>query len=68
MQKDLFLNRHIGPNPEAEQHMLNGLGISSTEQLIDETVPESIRLSQPLNVQRPSLSKNNSKEYPRFGR
>ena len=50
MQKDLFLNRHIGPNPEAEQHMLNGLGISSTEQLIDETVPESIRLSQPLNV------------------
>ena len=50
MQKDLFLNRHIGPNPEAEQHMLNSLGISSTEQLIDETVPESIRLSQPLNV------------------
>lgn len=50
MQKDLFLNRHIGPNPEAEQHMLNGLGISSTEQLIDETVPESIRLSQPLNI------------------
>ncbi|MEC8756776.1 MAG: glycine dehydrogenase (aminomethyl-transferring), partial [Bacteroidota bacterium] len=50
MQKDLFLNRHIGPNSETEQKMLDSLSMDSLEQLIDETVPESIRLNQPLKV------------------
>ena len=50
MQKDLFLHRHLGPNPEAEENMLSILGKSSIHQLIDETVPESIRLNQPLNI------------------
>jgi len=50
MQKDLFLNRHIGPNSESEQKMLGSLGMDSLEQLMDETVPESIRLNQPLKV------------------
>jgi len=44
------LNRHIGPNSETEQKMLDSLGINSLEQLIDETVPESIRLNAPLKV------------------
>ena len=49
----MFLNLHYAkrfvfkpphwPQSEAEQHMLNGLE-SSTEQLIDETVPESIKV------------------------
>ena len=50
MQKDLFLNRHVGTNSETEQKMLDSLGMSSLEQLIDETVPNSIRLNQALNV------------------
>ena len=50
MQKDLFLNRHIGSNSETEQKMLNNLGMASLEQLIDETVPKSIRLNEPLKV------------------
>ena len=50
MQKDLFLNRHIGSNSESEQKMLGSLGMDSLEQLMDETVPESIRLNQPLKV------------------
>ncbi|MEC7267336.1 MAG: glycine dehydrogenase (aminomethyl-transferring), partial [Bacteroidota bacterium] len=44
------MNRHIGPNSETEQKMLDSLGMDSLEQLIDETVPESIRLNAPLKV------------------
>ena len=44
------MNRHIGPNSESEQKMLGSLGMDSLEQLMDETVPESIRLNQPLKV------------------
>ena len=50
MQKDLFLNRHIGPNSETEQKMLDSLGMDSLEQLIDKTIPESIRLNEILKV------------------
>ncbi|MEY4135718.1 MAG: hypothetical protein RL386_2068 [Bacteroidota bacterium] len=50
---DQFVNRHIGPNgPEAEE-MLAAIGAASLDQLINETVPEGIRLNRPLDLPTP---------------
>jgi glycine dehydrogenase len=43
-----FTHRHIGPNADDIQQMLDALGISTLETLIDQTVPQSIRLNQAL--------------------
>ncbi|TPH19286.1 aminomethyl-transferring glycine dehydrogenase [Litorilituus lipolyticus] len=48
-----FISRHIGPNSQQEQHMLEALSLDSTEQLIESTVPENIRLPQPMNLAKP---------------
>ena len=47
---DQFVNRHNGPNAEETQEMLNTIGVKSMEQLIDETVPATIRMQRELNV------------------
>ncbi|MEQ9186255.1 MAG: aminomethyl-transferring glycine dehydrogenase [Cryomorphaceae bacterium] len=47
---DSFQLRHIGPRREEIQSMLDAIGVSSIDQLIDETVPRSIRLKNPLNL------------------
>ncbi len=47
---DRFERRHIGPNPRDLQEMLRVLKVSSLEELIDQTVPENIRLRKPLNL------------------
>ncbi len=45
-----FQNRHIAPNAEDTTAMLSTIGVSSIEELIEQTVPEQIRLKQPLNL------------------
>jgi glycine dehydrogenase len=45
-----FVSRHIGPNPAAIQAMLNVLGLASLDSLIDQTIPQAIRIQQPLNL------------------
>ncbi len=45
---DLFAKRHIGIGSEDLEKMLRCVGVSSLEQLIDETLPSAIRLRQPL--------------------
>ncbi len=47
-QHDEFVARHIGPGEQDIVAMLAALGASSLDQLIDETVPASIRLDKPL--------------------
>ncbi|BBA79182.1 glycine dehydrogenase [cyanobacterium endosymbiont of Rhopalodia gibberula] len=47
---DSFVKRHIGANKEEIKEMLKVLGFSSLEQLIEATVPNSIRMSQPLKL------------------
>lgn len=47
---DSFQLRHIGPRREEIQHMLETIGVDSIDQLIDQTVPASIRLKKALNV------------------
>ncbi len=43
---DKFVNRHIGPNDEEIKEMLEVIGINSLEELIDQTIPSQIRLSE----------------------
>jgi glycine dehydrogenase len=47
---ELFVRRHIGPRPEDGRRMLNELGLSGMDELIQKTVPASIRLNAPLQV------------------
>jgi len=45
-----FERRHIGPNESETKEMLETIGISSIKELVDKTIPESIRLSGKLNI------------------
>ncbi|PLZ65199.1 glycine dehydrogenase (aminomethyl-transferring) [Fischerella thermalis CCMEE 5198] len=45
-----FKQRHIGPNADDIQQMLDVLGVSSLDDLINQTVPQSIRLPRALNL------------------
>ncbi|WP_207496522.1 aminomethyl-transferring glycine dehydrogenase [Aridibaculum aurantiacum] len=52
-QANEFQERHIGPNEQDTQQMLQTIGASSLEELINRTVPEAIRLPDPLDVAGP---------------
>ena len=45
-QTQNFIRRHIGPNAQETQTMLNDIGAESVDALINEIVPSDIRLSQ----------------------
>jgi len=50
MTSDRFLNRHIGPRDGDAAEMCKAIGVDSPEQLIDQTVPASIRLDRTLTL------------------
>lgn len=50
MNTDSFALRHIGPRASDHKAMLNTIGASTIDQLITETVPDNIRLQNPLNL------------------
>lgn len=52
-QGDGFVHRHIGPDADAVAQMLDLLGFDSLEDLIDQAVPQRIRLQQPLRLSEP---------------
>jgi glycine dehydrogenase len=45
MSTDSFLKRHLGPGAEDVKKMLDVMGVASLNQLIDETIPASIRIN-----------------------
>lgn len=47
---DTFARRHLGPRPADLDEMLRVVGAGSLDALIDETVPENIRLRRPLDL------------------
>ncbi len=51
MKANTFLKRHNGPGEQDAKKMLKTMGLDSIEQLIDETVPKSIRLKKPLTLE-----------------
>ncbi len=50
MAQNTFLSRHNGPQSEDVQLMLKKMGLSSIEQLIDQTIPAGIRLQKELDL------------------
>ncbi len=50
MGTDKFVSRHIGPRDHEIDTMLQKVGASSLDELIEQTVPSSIRLERPLNI------------------
>jgi glycine dehydrogenase len=45
---DHFADRHIGPDATQTERMLAEIGVASLAALVDETVPETIRIREPL--------------------
>jgi glycine dehydrogenase len=52
-ESDLFPRRHIGPSEADIQGMLLTLGVSSLDDLMDQTIPAEIRSRRPLQVPGP---------------
>lgn len=50
---DKFVDRHVGPSNEEIEKMLSVIGVNSLDELIDKTVPASIRLKQNLEMDSP---------------
>src|SRR5574338_1067217 len=49
-QQHEFTPRHIGPDETETQEMLKAIGVNNLAELIDRTVPASIRMSQSLDL------------------
>jgi glycine dehydrogenase len=47
---DQFTNRHIGPRKNDASLMLEKIGVGTFEDLIDKTIPSSIRMESPLKL------------------
>jgi glycine dehydrogenase len=45
-----FVRRHVGPRVDDYKAMLEVLGLSTLDELVDQAVPQSIRLSRPIEV------------------
>ena len=50
---DDFVGRHIGPTTAEQEHMLRTIGAASLDELLEQTVPASIRLAGPLALPAP---------------
>ena len=50
MFKEKFTRRHIGPNSSELNKILSTIGVTSVEQLLEQTIPEKIRLKNDLNI------------------
>ncbi|MDC6404810.1 MULTISPECIES: aminomethyl-transferring glycine dehydrogenase [Maribacter] len=53
MKTDVFASRHIGIREEDLDHMLKTIAVESIDQLIYETIPDDIRLKNPLDLAAP---------------
>ena len=51
--KDLLPSRHIGISSVEQQEMLKTLGVETLDQLIEQTVPQAIRLKEPMKLNQP---------------
>ena len=48
--QEKFQHRHIAPNDADTAEMLHAVGVNSVDELIEQTVPQKIRLTAPLNL------------------
>ena len=57
MNTTQFVNRHISLNEADQQAMLAKIGVSDIEELIGQTIPDSIRLAKDLDISEPLSEK-----------
>lgn len=57
MEFEQFKDRHIGINGNDLHTMLHAIGISSLDELVEQTIPSDIRLQKPLSLPK-SLTEN----------
>ncbi len=50
---DKFVNRHIGPNNKEIEQMLKVIGVDSLDTLIEQTIPQQIRLKETFDLGEP---------------
>jgi len=50
---DAFASRHIGPDASDRAHMLATIGVASADELIAQTVPANILMTEPLGLEEP---------------
>ena len=50
---DTFARRHIGPTEAERETMLSTIGAKSIDELIDRTIPKSIRVKEDLKLEEP---------------
>jgi glycine dehydrogenase len=50
MAKDRFVDRHIGPRATEITEMLQKIGVNSADELINQTIPQHIRLKSELRI------------------
>ena len=51
--QDIFEYRHHGKIDDSTAKKLNKIGVDSVDELIDQTIPKSIRLKEPINLPQP---------------
>ena len=57
LDRQQFATRHIGPEPDERDTMLAALGLSDLAELVDQAMPQAIRLTEPLDLP-PALSES----------
>ncbi|HTN44952.1 MAG TPA: aminomethyl-transferring glycine dehydrogenase [Flavipsychrobacter sp.] len=57
LQQEEFIERHIGPNAQDTQKMLQTIGVNTMQELISRTVPQDIRWDRELNLP-PAISES----------
>jgi glycine dehydrogenase len=50
IQSEEFIGRHIGPDEQDTRDMLDAIGMTSMDELISKTVPDSIRMDHKLRI------------------
>ena len=50
MEMEHFKSRHIGISAEEQQVMLEAIGVSTLDELIDQTIPTDIRFEKPMSL------------------
>ncbi|MEA4949170.1 MAG: glycine dehydrogenase (aminomethyl-transferring), partial [Petrimonas sp.] len=66
MEMEHFKTRHIGIKPEDLGNMLQTVGVSSVDELIDQTIPADIRLKKPLSLPKAQSEMEYAEEIGRI--
>ena len=61
-----FESRHNGPTEAEIAEMLDKIGASSLEELINQTVPESIQLERPLDLPKAKLESEFLRDFKKL--